>query len=345
MDRILYFGYVVLTSFKHWEKLFSFSKYYSNRLNKPVIFFLKESFAHYLRYSMHPLDYFYYDIPENSTFKYEDHATTLFMYRFHKVMNDKHFNKYFYNKVLFNETFKDFRSHKFLNLNKCTIDDLKRWIKELNQDVLIIKKQKSVGGFGVKKIKIEFEGEEIFVNGKPIAKAYSYLKRFDLIEEFVQQHDYLNLLNPSCLNTIRVVTVLHDNEVIVLAAVLRMGVNSDIDNFHSGGIAINVDIKTGQLSGRGFKLNPSNPKYYDKHPITNIKLDGYQLPHWDLLLDNVTKAATKIPNARSIGWDVAITPEGISLIEGNNDWDKIIIEKALGKGIKKLLETFIPQNS
>lgn len=163
-----------------------------------------------------------------------------------------------------------------------------------------------------------------------------------MIEEYVEQHELLDKLNPSCLNTVRIVTVLdgHQN-VNIIGAVIRLGVNNDVDNFHSGGIAVNIDVQTGKMCGNGFRLAPSDNVFFDRHPVTNIVFDGYQLPNWDILIEAVKNAALVIPEARTIGWDVAIIDSGVSLIEGNHDWDKIIIEKALKRGIREQLKSYI----
>ena len=39
-----------------------------------------------------------------------------------------------------------------------------------------------------------------------------------------------------------------------------------------------------------------------------------------------TRAAQVTPRLRSIGWDVALTPTGPVLIEGNPDWDLAMVQ-------------------
>ena len=43
-----------------------------------------------------------------------------------------------------------------------------------------------------------------------------------------------------------------------------------------------------------------------------------KIPMWDRVLEVVIEAAKKIPQVRYIGWDIAITNDGVELIEGNN---------------------------
>ncbi|WP_372948086.1 sugar-transfer associated ATP-grasp domain-containing protein [Mariniphaga sp.] len=342
MDRLLYFGYVVLTYIKHRNKLFEFSRCYKHKYKRPAFYFLFQTYMSFLKYSMHPMDYFYFDVYKNEVFNPNEYANTLFMYRFQKKLNNKKFTKYFYNKLLFNQKFRSFNNHDFLNIKTVSLQQLENWILKKNPNTLIIKKNNSAGGFGVKKINIEITKEGIRINNQPLNKYFNYLKKFDLLEEYVIQHEDIMKLNPSCLNTIRIVTVLNSKGTIdIIGAAIRLGVNNDLDNVHAGGIAVNVNIETGCLNGIGFRLNPSEKKYFEFHPVTNIKFDGYQLPHWDLLIETVKRAAMVIPEVRTVGWDVAITEKGISLIEGNHNWHKTLIEKALKKGIRKDLEKYI----
>jgi hypothetical protein len=244
--------------------------------------------------------------------------------------------------MCFHERFKDLMGHEYLRMEKTNVEKLSEWILQKSPESLIIKKMKSVGGFGVKRIRINILDKMIYIDGIPMHQKFGYLKKFDMVEEFVVQHELIERINPSCLNTIRVTTVLDKNKDInIIGAVIRLGVDSDVDNFHSGGIAVKIDIETGCLRGEGFRLAPSEPEFYKAHPITNIIFDGYQLPHWQMLLKKVYEACLIIPEVRTIGWDIAITEKGVRLIEGNHDWDKIIIEKALKRGIRKDLEKYI----
>lgn len=341
-DRVLYFGYVLLTTFKHKKKLITYCRYYEQKYAKSYLFFLKEAYIYYIKYDMHPLDYFYYNVYDNKEFNTSEHANTLFMYCYHKIMNDRKSVKYFHNKMLFHYRFKNFMGHDFLALKDIDEIKLTEWILSHSAKKFIIKRMKSVGGFGVKKINTDIIDGKLYVNTKPLNAVIDYLRSFDMIEEFVEQHELLNRLNPSCLNTIRIVTVRDSQKKVnIIGATIRLGVNNDVDNFHSGGIAVNIDVQTGILNGYGFRLAPSDKVLFDQHPITNVKLNGYQLPNWDILKEVVRNAALVIPEARTIGWDIAITDSGVTLIEGNHDWDKIIIEKALKRGIRCQLESFI----
>ena len=119
-----------------------------------------------------------------------------------------------------------------------------------------------------------------------------------------------------------------DGNIKILAAAIRVGGgNSIVDNFHAKGVAYPIDIESGIISGMGKDLDNN---YYLKHPSTGIIMPGYQIPNYDSVIKFVTDAAMQNPKARWIGWDVAVTPRGCEMIEGNylvncnflQTWDK-----------------------
>src|SRR5690625_701624 len=50
-----------------------------------------------------------------------------------------------------------------------------------------------------------------------------YLKKDYVIQEIVEQHELLKKLNPTSLNTIRITSLLHNNQVSILTSHLRIG--------------------------------------------------------------------------------------------------------------------------
>lgn len=139
-----------------------------------------------------------------------------------------------------------------------------------------------------------------------------------LIEQFLKQHPVLNQVNPSSVNTIRVCTVLDDNHVAhIIGAGLRCGgQDSIVDNFHHGGVAYPIDIENGIICGRG-KTNSDN-KTYAIHPATGVLMVGLKIPHWDMVMQTVKEAAEMSDRIAYLGWDVAITEDGVEFIEAND---------------------------
>jgi glutathione synthase/RimK-type ligase-like ATP-grasp enzyme len=53
------------------------------------------------------------------------------------------------------------------------------------------------------------------------------------------------------------------------------------------------------------------------HPITGTGIVGFQVPLWDESLRLTQEAAKLVPEVAYVGWDVAVTPDGPVLVEGN----------------------------
>lgn len=159
-------------------------------------------------------------------------------------------------------------------------------------------------------------------------------KRY-LVQEVVVQHDDVNYLNPYCVNTIRIITVRGKSGVInVLAASIRISARRDsfVDNRAAGGMAVGIN-NDGTLMKYGFQHTEFGGRN-EKHPITGVVFEGYQLPYWSEVVELVKASHKAIIGLQSIGWDVAITPNGPILIEGNDNWEIANPQDAIG-GLKK----------
>lgn len=163
---------------------------------------------------------------------------------------------------------------------------------------------------------------------------------YGLVEEFIQQHPDLNRLSPSAVNTVRIFTQLNGfGGVDILGCRLRISVNSPVDNMAAGNLAAPVDENTGRLSGPGVYSDITKPEQ-DYHPVTQVKITGFQIPFWKETLEMVKKAAQLHPQNRSIGWDTVITKEGPGLIEANHDWCKLLWQLPVKTGLKSILEDY-----
>ena len=139
-----------------------------------------------------------------------------------------------------------------------------------------------------------------------------------ILEEQVFQHKKMASLHPDSLNTVRVVTYLKDDgEVIIHLPFIKIGQGgSFVDNGGAGGIFALVDADTGKLITDG--KDEAN-KVYIKHPNTEVKIKGFQIPEWDKVKKFATEIAKAFPYTKYIGWDIAISKDkGPLIIEGNS---------------------------
>ena len=162
-----------------------------------------------------------------------------------------------------------------------------------------------------------------------------------LLEECITQHPSMSFNNTS-VNTIRVYSVLdRQGKAHILKAVLRAGVgDSVVDNFHSGGVIYPVNIEHGFIEASGVRR--LDRKEVIIHPGTDIIMLGFKIPHWEQLIETVKMMAESLPQVRYIGWDMVITPEGVDMIEANDNADhalfgRIGCEKLFLKELKSLV--------
>lgn len=162
---------------------------------------------------------------------------------------------------------------------------------------------------------------------------------FDLLEEFVVQHDDLMRIAPNGLNTVRIMTQMHNGEPVVIGAALKLTAYSNVDNMIAGNFAHPVDIETGKITGPGVYGDITKADV-EIHPVTGINIMDFRIPLWNKCIETVKKGALLVPGAKSIGWDVAITNSRALLIEGNHDWSNILWQLPAQKGFKKVLLQF-----
>lgn len=92
------------------------------------------------------------------------------------------------------------------------------------------------------------------------------------------QHPKLECLNPTSVNTLRIITVKSGDSVEIVGAILRIGINNYVDNFSAGGIAAPINISTGIVYKPA--ISKMNGLVYKEHPETNTKILGFKIPYW-----------------------------------------------------------------
>jgi hypothetical protein len=169
---------------------------------------------------------------------------------------------------------------------------------------------------------LQVRGGRLRMNGEAgtLADLVARLREPFLLQERLDQHDRLARLHAPSINTLRITTVLQNGQVTPLAALLRIGTNgSVVDNLSSGGIAARLDLARGALHGHGHWL-PGHGTTCGRHPTSGVLLDGYEIPMVDEAMDVAARFHRALSPLFSVGWDIAITPTGPCVVEGNSHW-------------------------
>lgn len=140
-------------------------------------------------------------------------------------------------------------------------------------------------------------------------KLISFLKSSNdiLCQVAIKQHEGLNILNPTSINTIRMLTFFFEDKVYMLSSFIRFGAEgSRLDNIHSGGYACGID-EHGRLRETARDIAGT---IIDHRPQGKC-LNEIRIPNYDKCVELVTDLAKRfVIISRLIGWDIAIDEKG-----------------------------------
>jgi len=259
-------------------------------------------------------DYFRYEFYKKSNYERNKFITYRRSKNLIQNCNDPEYICYFNDKATFNTKFSAFIHRDWIDCHEATDEELQSFITQ--HERVLIKPRKGGQGKGIRLITIN-DYRKGLVNGIDNCIA----------EEVLIQHPELSKLNPSSVNSIRVLTYNGD----IIAAALRMGSNKSIvDNLHSDGICGHIDLQSGVIDILGVDNNMNKYLY---HPNSRVLLPGFIIPNWDQLIACVKEAAGLVKQVKYVGWDVAVLEDGIAIIEGNHDPGHDIVQMIAQTGL------------
>ena len=142
-----------------------------------------------------------------------------------------------------------------------------------------------------------------------------------VIQKKIIQHQLLSKLNPSSVNTLRLLSFLKpDGEVKIYSVVLRMGLaGSVVDNASSGGITVGVQ-DDGRLKDVAYTANGDR---FDKvHPDSKVEFSSIVVPKFREIKEAVKRLHLRLPRLRLLSWDFAV----------DRDETPILIEVNMNRG-------------
>ena len=162
-----------------------------------------------------------------------------------------------------------------------------------------------------------------------------------IFQPVVENHAAIREINPSSLNTLRLVTCRRRDGTLELwdSGMMRVGrANANVDNFAKGGIGVGID-QSGRLMKYGYSHDRElNYAKTDRHPDTKVSFEGRAVPFYAESVELALKAHALFPRLLTVGWDVAVTPDGPMLVEGNHDWDIEMLQVVHHRGSAKRLK-------
>lgn len=238
-------------------------------------------------------------------------------------LNNYHFSLAYVDKGFYDTLFPDVNRPKTFvkNVNGFYYDDKSSISKEeaisrcMNlKDAVIKPAVLGTWGEGVKL----FHTDNGFIPemNMTVADLFAHYNKSFIVQSKLEQHPDLANLNPTSVNTIRVMSYRRENEVIILYAVIRIGRKGKVvDNETAGGIKADIDLQTGRIKGPAFG-SPTEPNM--PQTDSGAVLDKYLIPSFPQVLDFVKDLHLRLPYFKLIGWDISVDTSGKPvLIEWN----------------------------
>lgn len=259
-----------------------------------------------------PTYYFHKNIENNhkgiDTIKYGDKLSQAILFEERDIPTAKVI------AVVRNGVCVDLRGEKSINLIQLIEDKL---YNETHK--LFFKPSGNCGGAGILVLK-KINGH-LIANGENIANIDAFLKQLSthytyIVEENIIQSTQLSQINPSSVNTLRVVVQNINDEMQIKTCILRMGrQGKEVDNSAQGGISINVDLNSGRFAQSATAEHGAGT--IPQHPDTKYVFNGNGINDWDNVKSQIESIANKLSDFKDIALDIAITKDQVILVEFN----------------------------
>lgn len=139
-----------------------------------------------------------------------------------------------------------------------------------------------------------------------------------LIEPFLTNHPGIADLASESLIVVRVMTCLNNaNKPVVTHGMLRALAKLEPTWPHNIDLGSAVDVATGMLGAMTGDKKDMRFQWYTNHPHTGAPIAGRVLPNWPEIQSVALAGHEACPDRLLIGWDIALTPQGAVLLEGN----------------------------
>ena len=157
-----------------------------------------------------------------------------------------------------------------------------------------------------------------------------------MVMPLLHNHPGLADLAEVTLITFRLITCLDEALQPVLTNAYLRSMTKLEPNWDTGWIeeyGAPIDLETGALGRLTGDKAPALSEWFDHHPVTGAAVTGRIVPCWPELAALAVKAHRLVPERVIIGWDMAIAPDGPSLLEGNSFLDPVFPERVFRQPI------------
>jgi len=212
---------------------------------------------------------------------------------------------------------------------------------------LFIKPVNANGMHGCMALYYDYQQEQYSLKGKTINGEWIQLNEKDMIIDQIQQMLESNrlLIQPMLANnqnitmlchtedlvTLRIVSGLYKSQAQLVYAILEI----PSDKYGRWWL-VNIDCESGLLTGaaRFNEVREVEPGF-ENNDLENYanavrQVENKKLPFWHEISNMAMQAHAQFGDILTIGWDLAITPDGPVIIEGNTGWGVVPVQSVSG---------------
>lgn len=193
------------------------------------------------------------------------------------------------------------------------------FVQDNHPDSIILKPSRDLSGHGVRLFTFK-DGQ--YVNGEGEILSTEYLKKCYkqnyIIQEAVNQSQFMSGFNSTSVNTLRVATYrsVKTGQVHVINAVMRIGASGkNVDNAHSGGKFIGIDKKTGAVGKYVCDWLGRTDSVFNG---IDFSKEDIQIPQWNEICKFAERVSNQILFGNLVALDIALDEQDLPiLIEAN----------------------------
>jgi Sugar-transfer associated ATP-grasp len=157
-----------------------------------------------------------------------------------------------------------------------------------------------------------------------------------IVQPWLRNHAEISDLAKDSLLAFRIITCLdQDGEPQVKLAMLRLlsKLEPQWQFLPDEEYAAPINVETGQLGlwvGDNFATSHVHMTH---HPVTGSVIEGRVIQNWAALKKIACDVHKACRHRIVVGWDIALTPNGPAVLEGNSNFDVMFLQRVLGHGI------------
>ena len=225
-----------------------------------------------------------------------------------KNMFDKMFKPGTLPKTIFRKIRGFYYDEEYNNINLSENRDLYDILQLSGCKVIIIKPSvDSCSGHGIKLFKKNDNGwVEIGSDNQLTIEYLNANYNGDIIvQECVEQADFMSYFNPTSVNTLRLTLYrsIKTNECYIPSAVIRFGANGSlVDNAHAGGGYVGIKVEDGSLCNKVLNQYGESKTSFNGIDFTQ----EHKIPNWNRVIEFARYIGKNVPHHRLLALDIMV---------------------------------------